>query len=101
MEPPAAIPEELHEEDAEHERMKRLAADREALLAAVLDLPEPAPRLLAALRRHRDLTADRMLASEPENGVQLTPYDPDFHHALRAFSEVRRQYRNTLKKLAE
>jgi hypothetical protein len=37
----------------------------------------------------------------PENGVLLTPYDPDFHDAIQAFAEVRRQYRNTLKKLAE
>ena len=44
---------------------------------------------------------DRMFAIETENGVLLTPFDPDFHDAMRAFSEVRRQYRNTLKKLAE
>jgi len=41
---------------------------------------------------------DRMFA---ENGVLLTPYDPDFHAAMQAFATVRRQYRNTLKKLAE
>lgn len=44
---------------------------------------------------------DRMFAIETENGVLLTPYDPDFHDAMLAFSVVRRQYRNTLKKLAE
>lgn len=44
---------------------------------------------------------DRMFAIETENGVLLTPYDPDFHDAMQAFSVVRRQYRNTLKKLAE
>lgn len=44
---------------------------------------------------------DRMFVIETENGVLLTPYDPDFHDAMRAFGEVRRQYRNTLKKLAE
>jgi putative addiction module antidote len=43
---------------------------------------------------------DRMFAIETENGVLLTPYDPDFHAAMQAFAEVRRQYRNTLKKLA-
>jgi putative addiction module antidote len=43
---------------------------------------------------------DRMFAIETENGVLLTPYDPDFHDAMQAFAEVRRQYRNTLKKLA-
>ena len=44
---------------------------------------------------------DRIFAVETENGVLLTPYDPDFHEAMQAFGEVRRQYRNTLKKLAE
>ncbi|MFY9821617.1 MAG: AbrB/MazE/SpoVT family DNA-binding domain-containing protein [Thermoanaerobaculia bacterium] len=44
---------------------------------------------------------DRMFAVETKDGVLLTPYDPDFHDAMAAFSEVRRQYRNTLKKLAE
>ena len=44
---------------------------------------------------------DRLFAVETQNGVLLTPYDPDFHDAIQAFGEVRRQYRNTLKKLAE
>jgi putative addiction module antidote len=44
---------------------------------------------------------DRMFVIETQDGVLLTPYDPDFHDAMQAFSEVRRQYRNTLKKLAE
>ncbi len=44
---------------------------------------------------------DRMFAIETENGVLLTPYNPDFHDGMQAFAEVRRQYRNTLKKLAE
>jgi antitoxin MazE len=44
---------------------------------------------------------DKMFAIETENGVLLTPYDPTFDEAIQAFSEVRRQYRNTLKKLAD
>jgi putative addiction module antidote len=44
---------------------------------------------------------DKMFAIETENGVLLTPYDPTFDEAVQAFSEVRRQYHNTLKKLAE
>ncbi len=44
---------------------------------------------------------DRIFAVETENGVLLTPYDPEFHDVMQAFTEVRRQYRNTLKKLAE
>jgi uncharacterized protein (DUF1778 family) len=39
----------------EHQRMVLAGADRDAFLAAVLDPPEPAVKLVAALRRHRDL----------------------------------------------
>jgi uncharacterized protein (DUF1778 family) len=39
----------------EHQRMVLTGADREAFLAAVRDPPEPADKLVAALRRHRDL----------------------------------------------
>jgi uncharacterized protein (DUF1778 family) len=39
----------------EHDRMVLTAADRDAFLDAVVDPPEPAERLVAALRRHRDL----------------------------------------------
>lgn len=44
---------------------------------------------------------DRMFAIETPEGVLLTPYDPTFDAAMEAFGEVRRQYRNTLRKLAE
>jgi uncharacterized protein (DUF1778 family) len=39
----------------EHERMELAGADRDAFLQAVLNPPEPADKLIAALRRHRDL----------------------------------------------
>jgi uncharacterized protein (DUF1778 family) len=39
----------------EHERMVLTGADRDAFLSAVLDPPLPTDRLVAALRRHRDL----------------------------------------------
>jgi uncharacterized protein (DUF1778 family) len=39
----------------EHQRMILTGADRDAFLAAVLDPPEPADKLVEALRRHRDL----------------------------------------------
>lgn len=44
---------------------------------------------------------DRMYVIETEDGVLLTPYDPHFDEAMQAFAEVRREYRNTLKKLSE
>ena len=44
---------------------------------------------------------DKVYVIETEDGVLLTPYDPHFDEAMQAFEEVRRQYRNTLKKLSE
>jgi uncharacterized protein (DUF1778 family) len=39
----------------EHERMMLTGADRDAFLDAVLNPPLPTAKLIAALRRHRDL----------------------------------------------
>ena len=39
----------------EHERMVLTGANRDAFLAAVLNPPEPTAKLIAALRRHRDV----------------------------------------------
>lgn len=44
---------------------------------------------------------DKIYAVETDRGILLTPYDLEFEAAMRAFDEVRRQYRNTLRKLAE
>jgi uncharacterized protein (DUF1778 family) len=40
----------------EHERMVLTGADREAFLDALTNPPEPSEKLIAALRRHSDLT---------------------------------------------
>ena len=39
----------------EHERMLLTGADREAFLDAVMNPPAPTRKLIAALKRHRDL----------------------------------------------
>ena len=39
----------------EHQRMVLAGADRDAFIAAIDRAPEPAPRLIKALKRHRDL----------------------------------------------
>jgi uncharacterized protein (DUF1778 family) len=39
----------------EHQRMVLSGADRDAFLAAVARKPDPAPRLVEALKRHRHL----------------------------------------------
>lgn len=38
-----------------HERMVLTGADREAFFEALMNPPEPSEKLIAALRRHRDL----------------------------------------------
>jgi len=35
------------------------------------------------------------------NGTHLTPYDPNFDEAMKAFGETRRNYRNALRALAK
>jgi putative addiction module antidote len=44
---------------------------------------------------------DQLFASTNNNGLHLTPYDPDFDAAIDAFSRTRRKYRNALRKLAK
>ena len=39
----------------EHQRMLLSGADRDAFLAAIDRMPDPAPRLVKALKRHRQL----------------------------------------------
>lgn len=39
----------------EHDRMLLLGVDRDAFLDAVANPPKPSPRLVAALRKHRQL----------------------------------------------
>jgi uncharacterized protein (DUF1778 family) len=39
----------------EHERMVLTGADREAFFEALMNPPEPPEKLVAALRRHRDM----------------------------------------------
>jgi uncharacterized protein (DUF1778 family) len=40
---------------ADHERMVLIGADRDAFLDALLHPPEPAEKLVAALKRHRQI----------------------------------------------
>ena len=43
---------------------------------------------------------DTLYVTETPDGVQLTPYSPEFDQAMDAFERTRRKYRNTLKELA-
>jgi putative addiction module antidote len=44
---------------------------------------------------------DEVFLVETERGILITPFDPNFEAELAAFEAVRKQYRNTLRKLAE
>ncbi len=53
------------------------------------------------LQRLRVAEGDELFVVEDQDGVRLTPYNPEFDEALDAFEEGRKQYRNALRKLAE
>lgn len=44
---------------------------------------------------------DTVYVSSTPDGVRLTPYDPDFEVAMKAFERTRRKYRNSLRELAK
>jgi len=44
---------------------------------------------------------DQVFADTNQNGLQLTPYDPDFEAAMTAFGRTRKKYRNALHQLAK
>ncbi|SET88243.1 AbrB/MazE/SpoVT family DNA-binding domain-containing protein [Oceanicella actignis] len=54
--------------------------------------------LLAKLRVGK---GDRLYAVETPNGIELTPYDPEFAAQMDLAEEIMREDRDVLKKLAE
>ncbi len=44
---------------------------------------------------------DALYSVRTPNGVELTPYDPDFAQALEASRDFMRRYPNAMKRLAE
>lgn len=44
---------------------------------------------------------DKLLAVETEDGILLTPYDPDFVRAMEAEARISRTYQNALRELAK
>jgi putative addiction module antidote len=54
--------------------------------------------LLAKLRVRK---GDRLYAVETPNGIELTPYDPDFASQIEAAEEIMHEDRDVLKKLAK
>lgn len=44
---------------------------------------------------------DRLFAIDTEDGILLTPYDPDFARAMAAYARGARKYRNALRELSK
>lgn len=53
------------------------------------------------LRRLRVEKGDTLYAIETPNGIELTPYDPEFAEEMEVAEKVMRANRDLLKKLAE
>jgi putative addiction module antidote len=53
------------------------------------------------LDRFHIAEGDTVFATITPEGVHLTPYDPDFESAMKAFARTRRKYRNALRDLAK
>lgn len=44
---------------------------------------------------------DTLAMTVTPDGIQLSPYDPEFDAAMQAFEEGRKRYRNALRRLAK
>lgn len=44
---------------------------------------------------------DTVFVTETPDGIQLTPYDPDFDKAMEAYRKVSSQYKTALRELAK
>jgi putative addiction module antidote len=57
------------------------------------------PSEMAARLRVKE--GDSLSVTETPDGIQLSPYDPDFDMAMEAFERGRKQYRNALRRLSK
>ncbi len=53
------------------------------------------------LERLRVKKGDLLYAIETPNGIEITPYDPEFARQMEVAEEVMRRRRSVLRKLAE
>lgn len=51
--------------------------------------------------RLRIKEGDSLSVTETPDGIQLSPYDPEFEAAMAAFERGRARYRNSLRRLAK
>lgn len=57
------------------------------------------PTEVAARLRVKE--GDNLSVTETPDGIQLSPYDPEFEAAMEAFERGRKRYRNALRRLAK
>ena len=55
----------------------------------------------AELDRLHVAEGDELYLIETPNGLELTPYDPEFEAQLQSAQKVMKKYRNTLRELAK
>ena len=51
--------------------------------------------------RLRVKEGDTLSVTETPDGIQLSPYDPEFEEAMEAFERGRARYRNAMRRLAK
>lgn len=51
-------------------------------------------------RQHLE-EGDQVHLVETDNGLLITPYDPDFEEAMEAYEEGAKNYRNALRELSQ
>jgi putative addiction module antidote len=54
----------------------------------------------AMLERYRMAEGDRVHLIETEDGILITPFDPDFADAMAIYEEGAKRYRNAMRELA-
>lgn len=55
----------------------------------------------AMLERLKLAEGDRVHLVETEEGILITPFDPDFDAAMEIYAEGAKRYRNAMRELAE
>ncbi|TGL15006.1 AbrB/MazE/SpoVT family DNA-binding domain-containing protein [Leptospira meyeri] len=53
------------------------------------------------LEKYNFHEGDTVFLVETENGILLSPYDPDFESAMEFYQDASKKYRNALKELAK
>jgi putative addiction module antidote len=55
----------------------------------------------AMLERYRLAEGDRVHLVETDEGILITPFDPEFSEAMEIYAEGARRYRNAMRELAK